>query len=64
MNAHLAPLTTPYFAPFCASVGAQISPLQLADRILSLAQAADRAGHAAAAGQLLDVMNAVLDRRN
>jgi len=40
----------------------RVSPLQLADGILSLAQAADRAGHPAAAQQLLDVMNAVLDQ--
>ena len=39
-----------------------VSPLQLADRILSLAQAADGAGHLATAVQLLDVMYAVLDR--
>ena len=63
MNAQFAP-HPPRFAPFCASVGVQVSPLQLADRILTLAQAADRAGHPAAAEQLLAVMNAVLDRSN
>ena len=68
MNAQFAPLTQPRFTPFCAPGGGtteshpRVSPLQLADRILSLAQVADRAGHYAAARQLLDVMNAVLDQ--
>lgn len=67
MNAQFAPLTQPRFSPFYASGGIigthpRVSPLQLADSILSLAQAADRAGHLAAAQQLLDVMNAVLDQ--
>lgn len=64
MNAHLGSSTQPRFAPFCATVGThpRVSPLQLADRILSLAQAADRAGYPATAEQLLDIMNAVLDR--
>ncbi len=68
MNAHLAPRPATRFSPICPTVGTvlrrttSVSPLQLADRILSLAQAADGAGHAAAAVQLLDVMYAVLDR--
>ena len=63
MNAHLAPLPTRRFIPVRAPVGAAgLSPLQLADRILSLAQAADAAGHPDAASQLLTAMYAVLDR--
>jgi len=67
MNTQFAPLTQPRFTPFYALGGntgthPRVSPLQLADGILSLAQAADRAGHPAAAQQLLDVMNAVLDQ--
>ena len=63
MNAHLAPLPARRFIPVRAPVGAAgLSPLQLADRILSLAQAADGAGHPDAASQLLTAMYAVLDR--
>ena len=40
------------------------SPLQLADRMLSLAQDADRSGHVQTASQLLTLMYAVLDRPN
>ena len=67
MNAHLAPL------PACDVAGLAhlttpsrrsivVSPLQLDDRILSLAQAADNAGHPNTAADLLTVMFAVLDR--
>ncbi len=64
MNAYLAPLATTRFSPQCPTAhrAAYVSPLQLADRILSLAQAADSAGHPATAGDLLTVMYAVLDR--
>ena len=65
MNAHLTSRTPARFTSLCSATPTlqpRVSPLQLADRILSLAQAADRAGHPAAAAQLLDVMNAVLDR--
>ncbi len=37
------------------------SPLQLADRMITLAQEADRSGHADAAAGLLTLMYAVLD---
>ena len=62
MNAHLAPLPIRRFIPIRAPGAAGLSPLQLADRILSLAQAADAAGHPDAASQLLTAMYAVLDR--
>ncbi len=38
------------------------SPLQLADRLISLAVDADRAGHSEIAGDLLRIMYSVLDR--
>ena len=67
MNARLAPQTATQisnvFVPFCASRAAPAwSPLQLADRILTLAQAADRAGRRGAAEHLLTAMYAVLDQ--
>lgn len=40
-----------------------ISPLLLADRLLTLAQDADRAGYAAAASHMVTAMYAVLDNR-
>lgn len=39
-----------------------ISPLQLADRLITLAADADRAGHAEIATDLLQIMYSVLDR--
>ena len=39
-----------------------ISPLQLADRLITLAVDADRAGHAEIATDLLQIMYSVLDR--
>ncbi len=39
-----------------------VSPLQLADRLISLAVDADRAGHAEIATDLLQIMYSVLDR--
>ncbi len=40
----------------------QVSPLQLADRMIELARDADRAGFAVAAATLLDLAYSVLDR--
>ena len=40
---------------------AAISPLMLADRLLSLAQEADRAGYVAAASNLVGLAHAVFD---
>ncbi len=37
------------------------SPLQLVDRLITLAQDADRAGHLHAASQLLSLVDVVLD---
>ena len=68
MNAHLAPLPACDVAGFAhltttpSRRSINVSPLQLADRILSLAQAADNAGHPNTAADLLTVMFAVLDR--
>lgn len=67
MNAHLAPLPACDVAGFAnlttpSRRSIVVSPLQLADRILSLAQAADNAGHLNTAADLLTVMFAVLDR--
>lgn len=39
-----------------------ISPLQLADRLITLAVDADHAGHAEIATDLLQIMYSVLDR--
>jgi hypothetical protein len=41
----------------------QLSPLMLADRLISLAQEADRAGHPAAATTLIGLAYTVLDER-
>lgn len=38
-----------------------ISPLMLSDRLITLAQEADRAGHAATASTLIDLAFSVLD---
>lgn len=43
---------------------ARPSPLQLADRLLTLAQDADRAGHGQAAVQLLALVDVVLDHNS
>ncbi len=40
---------------------AQVSPLVLADRLISLAQDADRAGYSASASQLISLAYAVFD---
>jgi len=40
-----------------------VSPLMLADRLLTLAQDADRAGYSGAAANLVNVMYEVLDGR-
>jgi hypothetical protein len=54
------------FFPSAASNGfagvAQFSPLVLADRLLTLAQEADRAGDIDSAARLLGLMYEVLDR--
>jgi len=42
---------------------AMVSPLMLADRLLTLAQDADRAGYSGAAANLVNVMYEVLDGR-
>ena len=68
MNAHLAPLPAGDVTGFAhlttmpARRTVAVSPLQLADRILSLAQAADSAGHPNTAAELLTVMFSVLER--
>ena len=41
--------------------GAAPSPIQLADRLITLAQDADRAGHPRAATQMLALVDIVLD---
>ena len=41
--------------------GAPPSPFQLADRLITLAQDADRAGHPRAASQMLALVDIVLD---
>lgn len=41
--------------------GARFSPLLLADRLISLAQEADRAGYRASADRLIGLVYAVLD---
>ena len=41
-----------------------VSPLMLADRLLTLAQDADRAGYAGAASHLVTAMYNVLDSRH
>lgn len=51
---HTPILHTPVFS-------ARTSPLMLADRLLTLAQDADRAGYANAASHLVTAMYAVLD---
>ena len=57
MNAAFAPHSTGSFPMMTG-----FSPLQLADRMLSLAQDADRAGDRQTASSLLDLMYEVLDR--
>lgn len=42
-------------------VGVLPSPIQLADRLITLAQDADRAGHPKAASQMLALVDVVLD---
>ena len=41
--------------------GPRFSPLVLADRLITLAQEADRAGYAASASRLIGLVYAVLD---
>ena len=48
--------TTPVFT-------VQVSPLVLADRLISLAQDADRAGYSASASQLISLAYAVFDEQ-
>lgn len=43
---------------------AHLSPLVLADQMISLAQAADRAGYRSAASRLIVLAYAVLERRD
>lgn len=44
-----------------AAYAAAVSPLMLADRLISLAQDADRAGYVAAASNLIGLAYAVFD---
>jgi hypothetical protein len=53
----LAPRTEPLLAPLC------VSPLMLADRLLSLAQDAERAGFFKPAERLLKLAYAVCDEK-
>ena len=50
----LQPVEIPRMAP---------SPLMLCDRLLTLAQEADRAGYVLTAGQLLDLAHTVFDEK-
>ena len=54
----MQPLFTQVFPPL---TGAAPSPFQLADRLITLAQDADRAGHPRAASQMLALVDIVLD---
>lgn len=54
-------LFTTSLAAVACPPGARFSPLILADRLISLAQEADRAGYRASADRLIGLAYAVLD---
>ncbi len=60
MNVNFAALASTPSAP----PAMMPSPLQLADRMLTLAQDAERSGHNQTASQLVTLVFAVLDRPN
>lgn len=50
-------------SPVPVSTASTISPLVIADRLITLAQDADRAGMVGAANRLIDLAYAVFDER-